>query len=225
LWNSPLLGPRFLASAFTAGPAFMVLLLGFIRANTKYPIQDVALSKLATVVTVAAQINLVMLFSDLVYEFRFPTHHSISARYLFFGLGEHAKLVPWIRTAVVLNVLATLALTIHPLRRNPRWLMPACATLFVGIWVEKGIGLVIPGFIPSPLGEIVEYVPTWVELCVTAGIWALGLFVLTVLVRVALPIELGAVRSPHIENARAAPVVRPRSTRTPHPNVRPARAR
>jgi molybdopterin-containing oxidoreductase family membrane subunit len=225
LWNSPLLGPRFLASAFTAGPAFMILLLGFIRSNSKYTISDVAISKLATVTTVAAQINLVMLLSDLVFEFRFPTHHSVSARYLFFGLGEHDALVPWIRTAIVLNVLATIALTIHPVRRNPRWLMPACAMLFVAIWVEKGIGLVIPGFIPSPLGEIVEYTPTWVELCVTAGIWALGLFVLTVLVRVALPIELGHVRSPYLEAPPGTRVVRPRSTRPPHEEVRPVRTR
>jgi len=224
LWNSPLLGPRFLASAFTAGPAFMILLLGFIRSQSKYPISDVAISKLATATTVAAQINLVMLFSDLVFEFRFPTHHSLSARYLFFGLGEHHALVPWIRTAIVLNVASTIVLMIHPLRRNPRWLMPACATLFVGIWIEKGIGLVIPGFIPSPLGEIVEYTPTWVELCVTAGIWALGLFVLTVLVRVALPIELGNVRSPYLETP-AARAVRPRSTRPRYEDVRPVRTR
>ncbi len=225
LWNSPLLGPRFLASAFTAGPAFMILLLGFIRSQSKYPISDVAISKLATATTVAAQINLVMLFSDLVFEFRFPTHHSLSARYLFFGLGEHNALVPWIRTAIGLNVLATVVLMIHPLRRNPRWLMPACATLFVGIWIEKGIGLVIPGFIPSPLGEIVEYTPTWVELCVTAGIWALGLFVLTVLVRVALPIELGEVRSPHLEEPPRGRAVRPRGSRPEYREVRPFRTR
>jgi molybdopterin-containing oxidoreductase family membrane subunit len=224
LWNSPLLGPRFLASAFTAGPAFMILLLGFIRSQSRYAIPDVAMSKLATVTTVAAQINLVMLFSDLVFEFRFPTHHSLSARYLFFGLGEHSALVPWIRTAIALNVLATIVLMIHPLRRNPRWLIPACATLFVGIWIEKGIGLVIPGFIPSPLGEIVEYTPTWVELCVTAGIWAMGLFVLTVLVRVALPIELGEVRSPYLEEPPAR-AVRPRSTRPRYEDVRPVRTR
>lgn len=211
LWNSPLLGPRFLASAFTAGPAFMVLLLGYIRSNTRYPIADAAIHKLATAVTVAAQINLVMLLSDLVFEFRFPTHHSISARYLFFGLGEHNALVPWIRTAITLNVAATVVLMIHPLRRNARWLMTACATLFIAIWIEKGIGLVIPGFIPSPLGEVVEYTPTWVELGVSAGIWALGLFVLTILVRVALPIELGHVRSPHLQTTRNEPVIRPRS--------------
>jgi Ni/Fe-hydrogenase subunit HybB-like protein len=225
LWNTPLLGPRFLASAFTAGPAFMILLLGLIRSQSKYAIPDVAMSKLATVTTVAAQINLVMLFSDLVFEFRFPTHHSLSARYLFFGLGEQHALVPWIRTAVTLNVLATIVLMIHPLRRNPRWLIPACATLFVGIWIEKGIGLVIPGFIPSPLGEIVEYTPTWVELCVTAGIWALGLFVLTVLVRVALPIELGEVRSPYLEEPPPARAVRPRSSRPRYEDVRPVRTR
>ncbi|HEY5546398.1 MAG TPA: NrfD/PsrC family molybdoenzyme membrane anchor subunit [Gemmatimonadaceae bacterium] len=225
LWNSPLLGPRFLASAFTAGPAFMILLLGFIRSNSKYPISESAVSKLATATTVAAQINLVMLVSDLVFEFYFPTHHSISAKYLFFGIGEHNALVPWIRTAIVLNVLATLALMIHPVRRNARLLMTACATLFLAIWVEKGIGLVIPGFIPSPLGEIVEYTPTWVEIAVTAGIWALGLFVLTVLVRVALPIELGQVRSPYLESPSTERAFRPRPERPQQREFRPVRKR
>jgi Ni/Fe-hydrogenase subunit HybB-like protein len=195
-WHSALLGPRFLASAFTAGPAFMILLLWFIRARTGYDIREGALAKLALITTVAAQINLVMLVSEIFYKFYWPTHHSLSAKYLFFGLDGHNALVPWVWTAIGLNVAATVTLTIHPLRRDPRWLMPACLTLFVAIWVEKGMGLVIPGFVPSPLGEIVEYAPTWVELAVTGGIWAMGLFVLTVLVKVALPIELGEVRSP-----------------------------
>lgn len=224
-WNSALLGPRFLASAFTAGPAFMILLLGFIRANTRYPIAESAISKLATATTVAAQANLVMLLSELVFEFYSPTQHSISARYLFFGLGEHDALVPWIRTGVGLNLAATFILMVHPLRRNPRVLMWACAALFLGIWVEKGIGLVVPGFVPSPLGEIVEYTPTWVELWVTAGIWALGLFVLTVLVKVALPIEMGEARSPYLEPLPAERAVRPRATRARHEDVRPFRTR
>jgi molybdopterin-containing oxidoreductase family membrane subunit len=224
-WNTALLGPRFLASAFTAGPAFVIVLLWFIRRETKYEIADGAFSKLALITTVAAQINLVMLISELFYKFYWPTHHGINAKYLFFGLGEHHALVPWIWTAIALNVLATVALMIHPLRRNPHWLMPACVVLFFGIWIEKGMGLVIPGFVPSPLGEIVEYTPTWVELCVTAGIWALGLFVLTVLVRVALPIELGEVRSPFLEEAPAPRAVRPRATRTRYEEVRPVRKR
>jgi molybdopterin-containing oxidoreductase family membrane subunit len=224
-WNTALLGPRFLASAFTAGPAFVIVLLWFIRRETSYDISDGTFAKLALVTTVAAQVNLVMLASELFYKFYWPTEHGVNARYLFLGLGEHHALVPWIWTAIALNVLATVALMIHPLRRNPRWLMPACATLFVGIWIEKGIGLVIPGFIPSPLGEIVEYTPTWVELCVTAGIWALGLFVLTVLVRVALPIELGEARSPYLEAGPSTRIVRPRSTRPRHEDVRPVRTR
>lgn len=195
-WHSALLGPRFLASAFTAGPAFMILMLWFIRSSTSYEISDGAFSKLALITTVAAQINLVMLVSELFYKFYWPTHHSLNARYLFFGVEGHHALVPWVWTAIGLNVLATVTLTIHPLRHNPRWLMPACLTLFVAIWIEKGLGLVIPGFVPSPLGEIVEYTPSWVEVAVTAGIWSLGLFVLTVLTKVALPIELGQARSP-----------------------------
>jgi Ni/Fe-hydrogenase subunit HybB-like protein len=200
-WNSALLGPRFLASAFTAGPAFMLLLLWFIRTETEYTIPRRTFEKLAIVTTAAAQINLLMLGSELFYKFYTPTHHGINAKYLFFGLDGHNALVPWVWTAIGMNVLATLVLTIHPLRRSFRWLLPACLVLFVSIWIEKGMGLVIPGFVPSPLGEIVEYSPSWVELAVTAGIWALGLFVLTVLVRVALPIELGTVRSPYLATA------------------------
>jgi molybdopterin-containing oxidoreductase family membrane subunit len=224
-WNTALLGPRFLASAFTAGPAFVIVLLWVIGRETRFPVAEGAIRKLAVITTVAAQINLVMLLSELFYKFYSPTHHGINARYLFFGLEGHRALVPWIWTAIALNVLATAGLMIHPLRRNPRWLIPACLVLFVSIWIEKGIGLVIPGFVPSPLGEIVEYVPTLVELGVTAGVWATGLFVLTVLVKVAIPIELGEVRSPYLEEPRPARVTRPRTTRPRYDENRPVRTR
>jgi molybdopterin-containing oxidoreductase family membrane subunit len=222
-WNSALLGPRFLASAFTAGPAFMILMLYVVRRNTEYAVTDAALSKLALITTITAQVNLIMLVSELFYEFYWPTEHGISARYLFFGLRGHHALVPWIWTAIGMNVLATGSLMVHSIRRNPSLLMLACAMLFVAIWVEKGMGLVIPGFLPSPLGEMVEYRPTWVELSVTAGIWAAGMFVLSVLVKVALPIELGNVRSPYLEQEVPARIVRPRSTRTRQEEVRPFR--
>jgi molybdopterin-containing oxidoreductase family membrane subunit len=214
-WNTALLGPRFLASAFTAGPAFMIVLLGFIRHETEYEISEGTFHKLAMITTVAAQINLVMLASELFYKFYSPTHHGANARYLYFGLEGHDALVPWVWSAIGINVVVTVWLTAHPLRHDPRWLMPACVLLFVAIWIEKGMGLVIPGFVPSPLGEIVEYSPSWVEFAVTAGIWAMGLFVLTVLVRVALPIEMGQVRSPHLEPSPALAEVRGRRERTP----------
>jgi molybdopterin-containing oxidoreductase family membrane subunit len=222
-WNTALLGPRFLASAFTAGPAFVILLLWLIRRETQYEIGDGAFSKLALITTVAAQINLVMLISELFYKFYSPTHHGINARYLFFGLGEHRALVPWIWVSIALNVVATVSLMIHPIRRNLRLLMPVCAVLFLAIWIEKGLGLVIPGFIPSPLGEIVEYTPTLAELAVTAGVWALGFFVLTILVRVALPIEMGSVRSPLLSAEPAAPVIRPRTVQKRPAPTRPTR--
>jgi molybdopterin-containing oxidoreductase family membrane subunit len=202
-WNSSLLGPRFLASAFAAGPCFIILMLLVVRSKTPYHVEDAAISKLAMIATVAAQVNLVMIGSEIFKEFYFPTHHSLSAQYLFFGLHGHDALVGWIRVSILLNVLATGVLMIHPLRRDPRWLAATCLVMFIAIWMDKGMGLVIPGFVPSPLGEIVEYRPTWVEFAVTAGIWAFGLFVFTVLVRVALPIELGESRSPYLGRAPA----------------------
>ncbi len=199
-WNTSLLGPRFLASAFAAGPAFMILLLQFIRTNSQYKIRDETVAKLAMITTVAAQINLIMLGSELFKEFYRHTHHGLSAYYLFFGLEGHNALRPWIWTSITMNIIATTILTIHPLRRNSKWLNPMCLMLFVAIWIEKGFGLIIPGFIPSPLGEIVEYHPSWIELSVTLGIWAMGLFILTILIRVAIYIELGKIRSPKLSS-------------------------
>ena len=193
-WNSSLLGPRFLASAFAGGPALMIIALGVIRKFTIYDIKDETINKLALIITVAAQINLVMLGSEIFKEFYAPTEHSASAMYLFFGLHGHNALVPWIWTAIVLNIIATVSLTLHPVRSNLNLLFPVCGLLFLAIWIEKGMGLIIPGFIPSPLGEIVEYAPSWVEISITSGIWAMGAFVFTILIRVAIPVELGQLR-------------------------------
>lgn len=193
-WNSSLLGPRFLASAFSAGPALIILILSFIRRYTDYKIPNTTLRKLALVTTVAAQINLIMLISELFKEFYSPTHHSQSAVYLFFGLHGKSGLVPWIWSAISLNVIATGILTFHTLRNQFRWLALACGLLFVAIWIEKGMGLIVPGFIPGSWGDIVEYTPSLVEILVTIGIWAMGAFIFTLLVKVAIPIELGKVR-------------------------------
>ncbi|OEU50768.1 MAG: polysulfide reductase [Desulfobulbaceae bacterium S3730MH12] len=188
-WNNPLMGPRFLASAFAAGPALITLILAIIHSTTSYKIDPKVFNKLRMIIVISAIINLLMLFSEIFKEFYFPTHHSISAIYLFFGIDGHNSLVPWIWTSVSVNLAATLVLAFNPGKNNPKVLLPACAFLFVAVWMEKGIGLIVPGLIPSPLGEIVDYLPTWVELGVTLGILCLGITVVTWLVRTALIIE------------------------------------
>ena len=193
-WNNALLGPRFLASAFAAGPALIILVLAMIRSHTDFKIEDKTIKKIALVVTVAAQINLIMLVSELFKEFYAPTHHSESAYYLFFGLHGKNALMPWIWTAIPLNILATVVLTFHKLRNNLTILYICCFLLFVAIWIEKGFGLIVPGFIPGPYGKIAEYLPTGIEIGVTLGIWAMGAFVFTILARTAVEIETGKLR-------------------------------
>jgi len=130
-----------------------------------------------------------MLFSEIFKEFYTLTHHSLSAVYLFFGLEGHAALVPWIWTAITLNIIGTLIMGFNPGKNNPKVLFSASVLLFVGIWIEKGVGLIVPGLIPSPLGEVIDYAPSWVEICITLGVLALGIFVVTMLIRPALIIE------------------------------------
>lgn len=193
-WNTALMGPRFLATAFTAGPALMILVLAVLRRHSKLGVAQATLDKLALVTTVAAQICLVMLMSEMFVEFYRETHHGQSAMYLYFGLDGHRSLVPWIWSAITMNVAAAAILSVHRLRQNPKWLYTACGLLFTGILLEKGIGTIIPGFIPEPWGQIHEYSPSWVELLVTLGMWAAGAFVFTILAKAAIPIETGERR-------------------------------
>jgi molybdopterin-containing oxidoreductase family membrane subunit len=61
------------------------------------------------------------------------------------------------------------------------------------------MGLIIPGLTPDTLGEIYEYYPTFNELRVAAGVFAIGFLVFTLMLKVAVPILLGEFQS-----ARAA---------------------
>ncbi len=188
-WNNPLMGPRFLASAFAAGPALITVVLVIVQSTTSFKLEEQIFNKIRRIVVVAAIINLIMLFSEVFKEFYLPTHHSQPAIYLYFGLNGHNALVPWIWSGIAMNVIGTLILAFNPGRNKPVLLVPACILLFLGIWIEKGIGTIIPGLVPSPMGEIVNYDPSWVEVSVTLGILALGVFIVSVLLKPALIIE------------------------------------
>ena len=187
-WNNPLLGPRFLASAFAAGPAVIMMVLIAIKEFTKYPIDTTIFFKLKRIIVVSAVINLVMLFSEVFKEFYTFTHHSLSAQYLFFGLEGHDSLVPWIWTAIGLNILGTLLFAFAPNKSGSSYLMVAAVSLFTGIWIEKGFGLIIPGLVPSPMGEVVDYAPSSFEILITLGVLAAGMLVVTMLIKPALVI-------------------------------------
>ncbi|MDZ7639440.1 MAG: NrfD/PsrC family molybdoenzyme membrane anchor subunit [Bryobacterales bacterium] len=193
-WNNALMGPRFLATAFTAGPALMILVLQALSRATEYKIREETIRKVALVAAVAAQVTVVMTISELFKEFYFPTHHSISSQYLYFGLDGHGALRGWIWTALAMIFIATAILSVHKLRQHTWTLNGACVMLFFGILIEKGLGTVVPGFIPEQWGKIHEYLPTGTELMVSAGIWAAGAFVFTVLAKVGVAIELGERR-------------------------------
>ncbi len=188
-WNNPMMGPRFLASAFAAGPSLITVVLIIVNNFTTFKIEQQTFNKLRLVIVISAIINLIMLFSEIFKEFYLPTHHSLPAIYLYFGLDGHDALVPWIWSAITMNVLGTLILAFNPGRKNPLFMLPACVLLFIGIWIEKGIGLIVPGLVPSPMGELVDYAPSWVEVSVTLGILGLGMMVVTFLIRPALNIE------------------------------------
>lgn len=192
-WKSALLAPQFLASAFVAGPAFLILTMLILKRIARVEIPDRPMQLLVQIIRVTVLINLLMLGSKLFTEFYTGGAYSKHAIYLFFGLDGHSALVPWIWTAIVLNVIAAVLFLMPAALRSTKVVVLACVTAFVGIWIEKGMGLIIPGFVPSTLSEMVEYQPNLTEWQITAGIWAFGLMIYTVALKIAIPIMRGEV--------------------------------
>lgn len=189
-WNAAIVAPRFLGSAFTAGPGFMIITFQIIRKISNYHIGDQALHLLRQIVTVSLLLNMFMLGCEVFKEFYAGATHAVSTQYLFFGLHGHNALVPWIWGALFIESIAAIIL-VTPLAKKTAWMNVACVFAFMGIWVEKGPGMVIPGFLPTPLGEIIEYFPTLNEFLVSVGIWAFGFLVFSLMLRLSLPIMSG----------------------------------
>ncbi|HYG22976.1 MAG TPA: NrfD/PsrC family molybdoenzyme membrane anchor subunit [Verrucomicrobiae bacterium] len=196
LWNTALLAPRFLASAFVSGPAFIIVTIHVIRRVIGNGFGAGAVRTLVNIMRVTILINLLMVVSEVFTEFYTGGSHTSSARYLYFGLHGHNALVPWIWSSIVM-VIAAAAILLNPkLVQRPAGLITACVLAFAGIWIEKGMGLIIPGFVPSTLHELVEYKPSVLEWKVSAGIWAAGFGVYTILLKIAMNLFSSKPASP-----------------------------
>jgi molybdopterin-containing oxidoreductase family membrane subunit len=110
-------------------------------------------------------------------------------QYLFLGLEGKTTLVPWMWTSMLLAVVSLILLLNPKTRRKESILAVACVTVFASIWIDKGLGLVVTGFVPSPLGKVTEYWPTWTELFISLGVYGIGALLVTVFYKIALSVR------------------------------------
>jgi molybdopterin-containing oxidoreductase family membrane subunit len=185
-----ILAPRFLASAFSSGPALLILVCVLLRKFTKFDAGEKPIQKLAEIVTYAMAVNVFFVlleFFTALYS-NIP-EHMLHFEYLFFGLDGKSTLVPWMWTSEILAVIALILLINPRTRRNHTTLVVACLAVFAAIWIDKGLGMVVTGFIPSTLGYVTEYWPTFTELMISAGIYGFGLLLITGLYKIALSVR------------------------------------
>jgi molybdopterin-containing oxidoreductase family membrane subunit len=190
LWFTAILAPRFLASAFASGPALLILLCLLLRRLTSFDAGHEAIRRLGVIVAYAMTVNVFFLLLELftaLYS-RVPEHRE-SFEYLFFGLGGDYHLVPFMWLSVVLGVAALVALLTPRLRRNERVLALASAAVFVSLWLEKGMSLIVAGFVPSPLRAVTAYAPTAPEWAIVVGIWAVGALLVTVFYKITVAVR------------------------------------
>ncbi|MDT8447723.1 MAG: NrfD/PsrC family molybdoenzyme membrane anchor subunit [bacterium] len=191
LWMTAIMAPRFLASAFAAGPALLILLSLLLKRIANFDIGKEATQKLVTIITYGILANFFFIGLEFftAYYSGIPSHQH-NLEYLFFVLEGHGNLVPFLWTSVFLGAAGIVGLFWPGLRHNEKALGLICGAIFLSLWIDKGIGLVIGGFVPNPLNEITEYYITWPEFSITLGIWAIGAMILTVLYKIALSVKM-----------------------------------
>ncbi|MDD5563186.1 MAG: polysulfide reductase NrfD [Thermoanaerobaculaceae bacterium] len=189
-WMTAILAPRFLASAFSAGPALLILFCLVLRRITRFDAGREPIQRLAIIVTYAMLINvffvLMELFTALYSNIPEDAEHF---KFLYVGLAGNSTLVPWMWTSAALSVAALVLLVNPKTRHNETTLAAACVAVFVGLWIEKGLGLIIAGFEPSVLGKVTVYTPTLPEVLISLGIYAFGLALITLFFKIALSVR------------------------------------
>jgi molybdopterin-containing oxidoreductase family membrane subunit len=190
-WNSAILAPKFLASAFCSGPAIMIILFQVLRKTTKLHIEDRAIWTLAELMAYTMFFNLFLTGAEIFKEGYSNTEHRVFTEYLYFGIAEHNKIVPFGWLAIIFDVIAFVLFLVPKTRKNFITLNIGAVLIYSGVYIEKGIGLIIPGFTPDVLGEIYEYFPSTTEILVTVGIFSTGFLIYTLMLKVAVPIILG----------------------------------
>jgi Ni/Fe-hydrogenase subunit HybB-like protein len=189
-WGTAILAPRFLASAFASGPALLILLCLIIRRISSFDPGREQIQSLAKIVAYAICINVFFFLCEVFVTFysQIP-EHMLHLKYLFAGLHGKSAYVPWMWASIIFMVVGII-LTVNPTtRKNEGTLAVACAVIFIGTWIDKGLGMISGGFVPSPLEHVTEYIPTVPEIIITLGVWALGFFILSALFKIAVGVK------------------------------------
>jgi Ni/Fe-hydrogenase subunit HybB-like protein len=187
-WNTALLAPKFLASAFCSGPAVLLILFQILKKTTTFQIKDEALQKIAELMAYAMFINLFFFFSEVFKEVYSDSEHIVHLKYLFQGIRENRDIVIYGWTSVILSIIAFLLFLIPAARKNTITLNIGAILIYFGVYIEKGIALLIPGFTPDVLGQIYVYRPSLTEIRISAAIFSVGFLIFTLLTKVAVAI-------------------------------------
>jgi Ni/Fe-hydrogenase subunit HybB-like protein len=187
-WNSALLAPRFLASAFCSGPAILIILFQILRKITKFEIKDEAIWRIAELMVYAMFIYLFFTVAELFKEFYSGTEHIIYWEYLLFGIGRNHEIVLYSWSSIIMGCIAFLLFLIPSTRKNFTTLNIGAVLIYSSVYIEKGIALIVPGFTPDALGQIYVYTPSMVEIRTAVMIFSAGFLLFTFFTKIAIAI-------------------------------------
>ncbi|MBP8743836.1 MAG: NrfD/PsrC family molybdoenzyme membrane anchor subunit [Syntrophorhabdus sp.] len=190
-WLTALLAPRFLASAFASGPAILIIMCIIMRRFAKFDIGQEATQKIALIITYALSIHIFFFLVEIFTVFYGGIPEHVHHFEYLLGRGGQSILTISAWISLVLIWIAFLLMINPQTRKTEGTLIYALLAVIIAVWIEKGLSFIVPGFIPSPLGEIARYSPTLAEIVITIGVWSVGILILTVLYKVTVSIKKG----------------------------------
>jgi len=187
-WNSALLAPRFLTSAFCSGPAILLILFQILRKTTKFKIKDEAIFRIAELMTYAMFVYLFFTIAEFFKEFYSNTEDLIYFKYLLFGIGSHHEIILYSWSSIIMGTIAFFIFLIPKTRKNFITLNIGAVLIYFSVYIEKGIALIVPGFTPDVVGQIYVYTPSLIEVRSTVMVFSAGFLLFTFMLKIAIAI-------------------------------------
>lgn len=186
-WDTTIFGPYFVSGAFVAGVASLSITMYVIRANFKleYYITKKHFDLVAKLMVLVSLVYLYFNINEFIVPgYKMKQGDNVHLSTLFYGSWSG-----YFWSAQILGMILPIVLFIFKPMRKPIPVLIVSVLVLIGAWLKRYV-IVIPTLLHPhlPIPEYIPenyhtYVPTGVEITITAGTFILVLLIITILAK------------------------------------------
>ncbi|MBA4181115.1 MAG: polysulfide reductase [Anaerolinea sp.] len=215
-WNSTMFGAYFVAGAIFSGTATLIVVMAILR-RTNHLEAYITQKQFVYLGYLMAALGMVMVYFNLS-EFVTAGYKLEEGEPVYLNQVFTGTFAPIYWFYIFGGLLLPALIVLMPWTRNVAGVLVAAVFVDIAMWLERYIIVVATLRVPQmPYNDLATYAPTWVEVAITAGAFALFAFLIMVFVKIVPVISIWEV-SEQLEQEQGQPAI----DALPFPAAQPA---